>query len=350
LASKIETVAASICLFLYEQTACTVEQAGAWKKLFGGSSYLIKQRGPAAFKAFPDHHMFVRLYRNSAIFDAMSRRKSTFLADPEWCTVPWENIPKSPMDHLFDIMVQLPNIFERAERLHNYPPSIARTLKAKDLLHNCTYVDNQFAKWYNELHESAEGPLFWTKPKHQEYDRQGYSEADSAFLEIFEFTTLRVSLLHMYYWSSLCLFYRTVQQIHTVLFPTQSGSSTPIPGFYNNSPFTQQESSTSTYHAQGSPSSHFPGPQIESLNPKFQDSAIEVFAGNICRSLEYGLNETTSFIGPDCCAFPLWNALQFYCKYPGPELDWCGKMLDRLKEAGFAFAREMGKVRWKEYE
>ncbi len=68
-ATKVETVAAAMFLFLYEvvpqthqndqgalsenpqqQTACTVEKSEVFKTLFGGSSVLVKQRGPASFQ------------------------------------------------------------------------------------------------------------------------------------------------------------------------------------------------------------------------------------------------------------------------------------------------------------
>src|SRR5580700_9039585 len=91
----------------------------------------------------------------------MARRKATFLADPEWCSVPWEEIPKSDMDRLFDIQVLLPGIIERGERLESHPPSFHRRLKAKDLLQNCIQIDKMFNDWYKELQSQSEDPLFW---------------------------------------------------------------------------------------------------------------------------------------------------------------------------------------------
>lgn len=89
-ASRIETLAASMCLYLYEvrlkiddrtkihasnlisqQIACTAEKGATWRILFQGSSYLVRRRGPSSYKSFPDHHFFVRLFRNDAVSSPM---------------------------------------------------------------------------------------------------------------------------------------------------------------------------------------------------------------------------------------------------------------------------------------
>lgn len=50
-----------------QQVSCTVEKAGAWRILFRGSSLLLEARGPASYKRYPDHHFFVKLFRNEAV-------------------------------------------------------------------------------------------------------------------------------------------------------------------------------------------------------------------------------------------------------------------------------------------
>ncbi len=150
----------------------------------------------------------------------MSRRKATFLADPAWCSTPWEEIPKTDMDRLFDIQVLLPGIFERAERLETSPPSIARRLKARDLLQNCSRIDKTFDDWYSELCGRSNEPILWhvkSTPEAaymQSSEWKARYEMDPLFEFQFEFADVRTGFLHEYYWSALCLFYSTIQQVH----------------------------------------------------------------------------------------------------------------------------------------
>src|SRR5450432_1539700 len=131
----------------------------------------------------------------------MSHRKATFLADPEWYTVPWENIPKSDMDLLFDIQVLLPGIFEREERLEKLPPSANRRQQAKELLDYCAEVDKKFQDWYDGLHARAKKPLFWAIPR-QEHTEESVKalgfDMCSLFSNYIQFADLNTCFLHMY--------------------------------------------------------------------------------------------------------------------------------------------------------
>ncbi|OBT53061.1 hypothetical protein VE04_06160, partial [Pseudogymnoascus sp. 24MN13] len=165
---------ATTLLFVYNSTGAPAGEAGPFHCLHGGTSSEIKSRDPSSFQKFPAHQFFANLYRPFACFDAMSRRQATFLARPEWCAAPWEDIPKTAVDRLLDIQVMLPGIFERARRTEAFPPSAYRRLKAKDLLDNCTRLDKSFEEWYSDLKSQSDGPLYWTvdaahtfNPKHR---------------------------------------------------------------------------------------------------------------------------------------------------------------------------------------
>lgn len=172
-------------------------------------------------------------------FDAMSRRKSTFLASPEWCDGPWEDVPKNDMDRLFDIQVKLPAIFERAERTEALPPSVHRKLKAKDLLDNCSRIDRSFEEWYNELHSCSDSSLFWTVDVSTNFGSSNGDEwkprndLDTIFPTNFEFVDVKTAFLHLYYWAALCLFYQTIQQIQHNCMEIMPASSNTAPSAYS---------------------------------------------------------------------------------------------------------------------
>jgi hypothetical protein len=320
-------------------------------------------------------------------FDALSRSVSTYLAEPEWLTVPWENIPKSDMDRLFDIQFGLPAIFEREGQLEKEPPSATRTSDARKLLNRCNEIAMKFDDWYEELHSRSKEPLFWFIPRqtHKEGPEiLGFDMCD-LFPNYIQFVDLNTAFLHLYYWAVLSLFYHKIQHIHQLLsYDTPERSSTspepctarsspdisaPVLAFKrcntNASPLLappiepspQTDGSYSVQPAASEPLiMTFPvNPTLETssvgqpgpLNPKYSEDSVLSLAYLICKSLPFTLNRTIHSLGPDHSAWPIWCALQVF-KRRGftDELDWCTKMLEVWGRQGWNFGGQMGRVEW----
>jgi hypothetical protein len=75
-------------------------------------------RGPRSFGTPLALNLFEKS-RTSVIFAAMVLHKSTFLASPEWKTLPWQKAPesKAPIQYLVDILAGCPNLLEKKDRL-----------------------------------------------------------------------------------------------------------------------------------------------------------------------------------------------------------------------------------------
>ncbi|KFZ01312.1 hypothetical protein V501_10091 [Pseudogymnoascus sp. VKM F-4519 (FW-2642)] len=263
---------ATTLLFVYNSTGAPSGEAGPFHCLHGGTSSEIKSRDPSSFQKFPAHQFFANLYRPFACFDAMSRRQATFLARPEWCAAPWEDIPKTPMDRLLDIQVMLPGIFERAKRTEAFPPSAYRRLKAKDLLDNCTRLDKSFEEWYSDLKSQSDGPLYWTIDAVHTFPPKPRNELNAIFPTSLEFTDLDTALLHLNYWAALCLFYQTIQQIQQNCMevapspPARSSYTPPVPAHSAYSPPSTRAFAEVGGYMGSSPSYSTPSPHA-SVSP-----------------------------------------------------------------------------------
>jgi hypothetical protein len=321
-------------------------------------------------------------------FDALSRSVRTYLAEPEWLTVPWENFPKTDMDRLFDIQFRLPAIFEREGQLEKEPPSAARKIEAGKLLDQCNKVVKMFDDWYEDLHSRSKERLFWFIPR--QTHKEGSVESlgfDMCFLfsNYLQFADLNTAFLHLYYWAALSLFYYKIQQIHRLLSddipelfrkspePCTARLSSDLPGPVlafkrcreNTSPllipqiepsaridrsyFTHSISSEpliTTFSANPIPETSSPG-HPPPLNPKYSEDSVLSLAHSICKSLPYTLNRTLHSLGPDHSAWPVWCALQVF-KSRGftEELAWCTKMLEMWGREGWGFGGQMGRVEW----
>jgi hypothetical protein len=328
------------------------------------------------------------------IFDAMSRRRATFLAEDDWRTVPWESIPKTDVDRLMDIQVFLPRIFELEEQLETSPPSSDRAEKAKTLFQKCIQVDKVFENWYFRLQIQSDKPLFrplpWNSKRQKTAKELGFDMC-CAYTTYLEFLDLRIAFLHLYYWAGLTLFYRTMQNIHRMCYndfyfrPSNSPelftpahpllvpastslklspspatlshtlASTPsnqtLAPYEASHPFATTPSPPSSY-GHTSPTQSFISDYspIPPLDSKYSEEAIGDIAHNICRSLPYALDRTLHELGPDHSAWPIWCALQVF-KRQGveEEMSWCTEMMEMWSREGWKFASQMGRVDWMDY-
>ncbi|KAI0480809.1 hypothetical protein GGR56DRAFT_688150 [Xylariaceae sp. FL0804] len=298
-----------MCLFLYEQNAsASYNNQPQWLDPTLLSDP-IRDLGPAAYQDFPAHHFFARIYRPNAIWAALLNRQPTFLCSPEWTVVPWEHYPRTALDDLLDVVVLLPSIFSRADRITPLEPSIARRLKAKDLLSNCANIETQFDIWYGMLQQKAgQAPLCWVA------DPTTGTTTHSPCGDQLEFATPLTGLVHVYYWAVLILFHQCIYAlIGVMLEPEGAGSADPATS-----------------------SALPPGIEIQ----KYQPTETRVLASNMCRSLDFVLGTTGQ---PELLASPLWVVTQFFngmMHYGDGELErlWCTGFQGRLE----ARTREMG--------
>ncbi|KAK3942429.1 hypothetical protein QBC46DRAFT_309455 [Diplogelasinospora grovesii] len=320
--SETTTTTDSICLFLYEHNNSVIfSNQPPWKDQTIQNN-TVRRLGPEAFRSFPNHHFFVRVYRHNAISAALLNRKPTFLSSPEWLTSPFEHHPKSVFDRLFDIAVLLPSIFARADHILPQEQTLARRLMAQDLLTNCLNVERQFEQWYSSvLSSSQQNPgqpgsseleeVFWIED----------SESGSGFMtfaDTFAFRDGVTATMFIYYWTFLVTFYPVMERLYWTIFePVVDGA---IPQTMPVLP------------------SH-----LQQINPlKYScGKTVREFAANICRSLDFALNST---VQPDMLVVPLFVVRQFYTRVPGMfpgitddgrlELMWCEAFRQRLLTKG----------------
>ncbi|KAI1078482.1 hypothetical protein F5B20DRAFT_548278 [Whalleya microplaca] len=310
-----------LCLFLYEQNSSAAYSNEPPWKAPAVLADQIRESGPAAYQFFPEHHFFARVYRPSAVWAALLNRQPTFLCSPEWTVVPWEHLPRTPLDDLLDIVVLLPSTFSRADRIITSDPGCcARQLKAKDLLSNCVNIETQFEIWYSMVRQSVDeqqSPLFWSA-------NTMASVSQITFGDSFEFQTPLMGLVHVYYWSVLISFHQCIYALLQIVFESDSGSSS-------------------------GPSMP---PEIPAgLDPrKYQLGPIKLLAANVRRSLDFTLRTTWQ---PDLLAAPFWIINEFYNglrHFGDGELEclWCANYKGRLEKKSTEMSAWLQEKKWTE--
>ncbi|KAI5928806.1 hypothetical protein F4810DRAFT_705738 [Camillea tinctor] len=309
-----------LCLFLYEQnSSATYSNERHWKDP-AALGDAIREPGPAAYQNFPAHHFFARVYRPSAIWAALLNRQPTFLCSPEWTIVPWEHHPRTPLDDLLDIVVLLPSIYSRADRITPLEPSMDRQLKAKDLLSNCINIETQFDIWYSVIEQntnesSSRGHLYWVG--------DAATGGQPPFAESFNYNSPLMCLVHVYYWTVLIGFHQCIYSLLQVIFESESGTSSPT--MTSDLP---------------------PG-----LDPrKYQPAENRMLAANVCRSMEFALRTTGQ---PDLLAAPLWIVTDLFNRmrsFGGGDMEymWCTNFQGRLETRSREMSAWLQDKRWRE--
>lgn len=261
---------------------------------------------------------------------ALLNRKSSFLSSPEWLSTPWEVHPKSPFDRLLDIIVFLPSLFSRADRIFPHDPTLQRRLMAQDLLANCLSLERQLEAWHaaadpgSSSSSSSSPNIYWI----EDPDPDPTSEAAAAqipFADTFAFPSALAAATTIYYWTSLILLYPCIERLHEAIFHRVMDA------------FPQTEPSL---------------PRHLRLDPhRYSALKVRELAAGVCRSLDFALNAT---VQPDLLVVPLYVVQEFYRginESAGDgqlELMWCEGFRARLQIKGGDIADVVRGRRWRD--
>ncbi|KAM7205062.1 hypothetical protein V8F33_001303 [Rhypophila sp. PSN 637] len=395
----------SICMFLYEHNNSTVFNNQAPWRDPSIQNDNVRRLGPGAFRTFPNHHFFVRVFRHNAVCTALLNRTPTFLESPEWKTTPWELHPKTLFDRLFDIIVLLPSVLHRADRVFlaeasQHPQhAMARRLMAQDLLQNCLNIERQFDEWWTAAIHAAnqnQSDMYWVdepdggtpggggggssrvpSPSNTNTTTSTFGNSSTnrsntitttrtpPFADTFAFPEPLTAYMCIYAWTGLVQLYLCIARLYWAAFEPDANGNMVVATM----PYLQQ----SSHHHNNSAAA-----ALAQINLVQYSLKVREMVGNICRSLDFALEST---VQPDMLAVPLFVVRQFYEEHhvgvgamdpallgmgfvglgidDGTghvlggggddgrlELVWCEGFKERLKRKGRDIAEVVGGRRW----
>ncbi len=239
--------------------------------------------------------------------------------------------PKSQFDLLLDIIVFLPSLFARADRIFPHDPTLQRRLMAQDLLANCLSLERQLDAWHAAADPGASAAaaadpcsyaasaVYWIE------DPDPASEAQIPFADTFAFRSAVAAVTAIYYWTSLVLLYPCVARLHEAIFHRVMDT------------FPQTEPAL---------------PRHLRVDPhRYSPHKVRELAANVCRSLDFALNAT---VQPDMLVVPLYVVQEFYREINESagdgqlELMWCEGFRARLQIKGGDIADVVRGRRWRD--
>jgi len=274
---KNETLYACMLLSLYEVLEGSAERGFGYLSHTSGANRLLQLRGPLRHISGKSHALFLGQRLNGTIH-AITTRRSNFLKDAEWLTVPWLENDKDIRHQLIDVMLEIPVLTERFDALPRVPQSPAGYLALLDL---CADLERRFTQWYQ--HAESQAPptgLYWSKPAPPSHNS---NLSHNPFPTEFEFPNHLHAQTMLLYWAGLLLTYGTLQRICRTLRQLYPSGLPPdvTPSsfdFFNLPPHTD----------------------------------VRPYAANIASSVEYFMQSDMRALGTNLMSFPVGVASYYY--------------------------------------
>jgi hypothetical protein len=215
-------------------------------------------------------------------------------------------MPKAPFDRLVDLILETPAVLAWAESLLSIQDVEKRLSSATALLQRCWELDAKLCKFFEDLGASSPKSLYWTKPC--DGSDRGPPEHTELFPERFMFQDMKIAETLMLYWSLRAILLSLICRIHRHL-TEYGGSSATLP-------------------------------------PVEQAYKFPKMARNVCQSVEFCLEDKTTFRGPMTAIAPLRMAFDTLGTWPGfeREVEWIRTALLRVQTHGMHIAPFLDQV------
>ncbi|SPN99061.1 uncharacterized protein DNG_02100 [Cephalotrichum gorgonifer] len=92
------------------------------------------------------------------IASSLGSGKGAFLNEPEWRTIPWKDIPKTPKDFLGDIFAEVPGIFAELDELRTTTDADIMDIRQQALILKCQRLEREWVNWGRE-HTPTTSPI-----------------------------------------------------------------------------------------------------------------------------------------------------------------------------------------------
>lgn len=243
------------------------------------------------------------------IFDAMSRRHSTFIADPQWRQkLLSDDVP----DSLRNVMVDLPALLEQTDNIciGFQNTRFVDLQECFKLLMKCQAVDFKLEQWHTRAWHEQQGELYWPeiKIKTEEDEMKGHEFFEENLL----FSNLPTAQMMTSYWSTRSLLYDTMEKILRVIQDYQIEPYNNMPG---HSP-----------RERAIPTTSFSIQHQDLAAPISIDSCMfnaMKYADMVCRSVHFCTNTDHRHMGIQAMTQPLWLAQQIFKERDAVKSTWC---------------------------
>lgn len=246
------------------------------------------------------------------------------LSEIEWRNIPFTG-PKGFFDRLLDVLLDIPGLFFRLERMKKHVPPLEQFPVILEGIREALVIEDRLATWYTDFRQTITGPLYYPELSKREYkiDKGG---SGKVFPVAYRFPALGVAQNIVFYWSALLSVHAHLGWMYKELAANLS--------------MLEPIRAESLCRCGSECLVHF---RMESLPPMGDRSEWpRTLAYDICQSIEYCLEDHGPEFSP-ASVMPALTIVKWHWIYwPGDwsrEIAWVGEVLSRLEHEQVQIAR-----------
>ncbi|KAH7398053.1 hypothetical protein BKA64DRAFT_673448 [Cadophora sp. MPI-SDFR-AT-0126] len=303
---SLAVLQSAMLLALYEFIDDDKSTSG-WMKHAGGVARLIEMRGPWRHQGFMDRHL-LEGNRVSIALECLMSRKRCFLEHADWKNVPWELDPesKTTLNYLHDILCDIPGLMEDAAGLLQDPHLDGETARDKH-----SVLSRKILLELKTLYEWRAG---WEEQNHG-----SWWEVPASCPKTREIFPMAIHFKNLKLANETAIFNATLLLLRRLGFQVIGPAFDPSCIFLDI-------------------------PRRSECGPLYAPRAApngKAIATEICRTVEYHLDEERKSAGGFFLLFPLTVACQVF-EPANRERKWLGEMMNRVADSsGFEIARNL---------
>ncbi|KAE8418076.1 hypothetical protein BDV36DRAFT_254934 [Aspergillus pseudocaelatus] len=291
-----ETLASMMFLAIYEIIEGSSSRGLGWASHTHGALSLVHSQGLDTTWTQARHRLFDAL-RLSAMIHSIGTRKPTYLATPEWTSVPWKGCKKEPKQHLLDLMMEIPALLQMVDSVYNAPDCHQQLQRLSRVFRVYSSLSRRLRVWHETYKCDYPSKLHWEQPSslHLSYA----IPQERAPPTCIYFPDLESGHIHLLYWTSHVLLFSNLGMLYlSCATNAPQGCHPSLPPF----PCNVQE--------------------------------MHNMAVNIAKSSEYFLQPKTVALGACVISFPASIAFGYFEYYNLPEYDWFRQIFEYTKMFG----------------
>ncbi|KAL2061561.1 hypothetical protein VTL71DRAFT_6938 [Oculimacula yallundae] len=267
-----ETLAACMCLIIYEVAECPDQSVKGWTRHLKGCAKLFQLRGPKSYQSEMAHCLFLT-FRQIEIQQAIAEHRSTFLSQSEWLSHPWKGRQKHISQQLLDLMAEVAGLIEGSYQTIGNLELQARPdlllLAIMSIVDQSWKLDVKLRAFYRRLEKSTAGPIFWstlyTGPLKIEESTRDFKVFPVAYV----FPSMATAHACMVFWATTSILWSGQKALYSLL----AAYKAQLDGFLS--------------HGHEVPNIGFSLNDLPTLENR---EDVSVLAKNICQSVDFCKN------------------------------------------------------------
>jgi hypothetical protein len=267
----------------------------------------------------------------------MQLHTRTFLADPQWCELPWKSSQKSLRDLLIDILLEMPEIYHRHDKLLREPSRFKFLPHIITIVDLCWQLDSQLTEWYGRFEIFVAGPVYWPKLSMSDSSVDD-PKSGKVFPVAFHFPSSDVAQMMILYWLALLLVHPILCWMYERLGSLVGEQQEDTECSCIQDPTL--ETADKTVPISSICLRHLTMAKLLPLG--YRTEWARGAAKNICQSAEYFMQETMGELGPAIFLPRLIAAREFLVFASGDwkrELSWINNVVKKIQDMEYDILR-----------